>query len=126
MNKFQPHILRSASMAARIAAGEDVDNVLRLASVSRKVFSTYYELPMGGETSGSVASSIGAQAARLALQHSNGSQVPALANASGAVLANMQVEQDSKRHKPTPAIMADGASPSSQLTQRWPPGSPEG
>ena len=40
--------------------------------------------------------------------------------------ANMQVEQDSKRHKPTPAIMADGASPSSQLTQRWPPGSPEG
>ena len=87
VNKFQPHILRSASMAARIAAGEDVDNVLRLASVSRKVFSTYYELPMGGETSGSVASSIGAQAARLALQHSNGSQVPALANASGAVLA---------------------------------------
>jgi hypothetical protein len=87
VDKFQPHILRSASMAARIAAGEDVDNVLRLASVSRKVFSTYYELPMGGETSGSVASSIGAQAARLALQHSNGSQVPALANVSGAVLA---------------------------------------
>ena len=74
-------------MQARIAAGEDVDNVLRLASVSRKVFSTFYELPMGGESSGSVASSIGAQAAGLALQCSHGSEAPAVANASSTVLA---------------------------------------
>ena len=33
-------------MQARIAAGEDIDRVLQMASVSRKVFSTFYDLQL--------------------------------------------------------------------------------
>ena len=65
VNAFQSHILRSASMQSRIAAGEDIDNVLQLASVSRKVFQTFYQLPMGGDSSGSLPSSVGAEVAAL-------------------------------------------------------------
>ena len=62
---FQPHILRSASMQAAISAGEDVDAVLQRASVSLKVFKVYYDLPVGGSSSGGVESLDGSAAANL-------------------------------------------------------------
>jgi hypothetical protein len=46
VEKFKGHILRSASIAASVAAGEFVDDVLELACVSKKVFSVFYDLPV--------------------------------------------------------------------------------
>ena len=65
VSAFQPHILRSASMQAAIAAGDDVDVVLQRASVSLKVFKVYYDLPAGGASSGGVESLDGKAASDL-------------------------------------------------------------
>ena len=46
VTRFKPHILRSASLAAAIAGGCDVDAALARASVSKKVFSIFYDLPI--------------------------------------------------------------------------------
>ena len=51
VEKFKGHILRSASIAASIAAGEFVDDVLELACVSKKVFSVFYDLPVQAPSS---------------------------------------------------------------------------
>ena len=46
VTKFKAHILRFASIVADVEAGEHVDNVLQTASVSKKVFSDFYDLPI--------------------------------------------------------------------------------
>ena len=80
VSAFQSHILRSASMQAAIAAGEDVDLVLQRASVSLKVFKVFYQLPIGGQSEGGVESLDGAAASKLLL----GLQQPVSAEPSDA------------------------------------------
>ena len=57
VSKFQAHILRSASIVAGIASGEPVDSVLAQASVSAKVFSIFYDLPLQAPTAAPVLDS---------------------------------------------------------------------
>jgi hypothetical protein len=51
VSKFQSHNLRSASMKTAIDAGLPQDVVLRVASVSQKVFAVHYDLPLDSATS---------------------------------------------------------------------------
>ena len=67
VSAVQPHILRSASIRAALSSGEQVDVVLKRAQVSQKVFSIYYDLPVGYATSGAVADAVGAEASALML-----------------------------------------------------------
>ena len=64
---FKPHVLRSASIKARLSIGESIDKVLSMAGVSKKVFSVFYDLPIGGVSSGAGPSVEGAAVGRLAL-----------------------------------------------------------
>ena len=41
-------MIRSASIKARLSIGESIDKVLSMAGVSKKVFSVFYDLPIGG------------------------------------------------------------------------------
>ena len=44
VTKFKAHVIRSAAIAAATTGGEQVDSVLQQATVSRKVFSIFYDL----------------------------------------------------------------------------------
>ena len=65
VTKFKAHILRSASIVAGVQAGEHVDNVLQAASVSKKVFSIFYDLPILSAPPNPVDSSVAGQAAAI-------------------------------------------------------------
>ena len=67
VTKFKAHILRSAStcIVAGVEAGEHVDNVLQAASVSKKVFSIFYDLPIQVTPANPVDSSVAGQAAAI-------------------------------------------------------------
>ena len=65
VTKFKAHILRSASIVAGVQAGEHVDNVLQAASVSKKVFSIFYDLPILSAPPNPVDSSVAGQAAAV-------------------------------------------------------------
>ena len=54
-------------MKAALSSGERLDAVLKRAQVSEKVFSIFYDLPVGHVTSGAVASVVGSNAAALLL-----------------------------------------------------------
>ena len=65
VTKFKAHILRSASIVAGVEAGEHVDNVLQAASVSKKVFSIFYDLPIQVTPANPVDSSVAESAAAV-------------------------------------------------------------
>ena len=67
VSAVQPHILRSASMKAALSSGEQLDDVLKRAQVSQKVFSIFYDLPVGHATSGAVVDAVGSEASALLL-----------------------------------------------------------
>ena len=80
---FKPHVIRSASIKARLSIGESIDKVLSMAGVSKKVFSVFYDLPIGGVSSGAGPSVEGAAVGRLAL-----GAAPSSAVAPGVAIAD--------------------------------------
>ena len=102
ISKFQSHILRSASMAAvRDKTDEALKDVLHRASVSEKVFSSFYDLPISataGQLDGSsvlpgaAANSVFAAAGQPAKRRrARRAAVSAVDDSSGFMVTDKQI-----------------------------------